>query len=108
MKEKNNKEVWARVKTEEEYWKKHKEMKKEIKKLFRSSYKMLNDPEGFIKKYELMLAKYEFIGVVSSEWVDGQRKRLYNELNKPSEFKESVVRAKDKLKSKGKKFFSRK
>lgn len=95
-------EELKKVETEKEYWQKHKEMKKDIKKLFRSSYKLMHNPNEFIKKYDLMLSKYEFIGVISSEWADEQRIRLFNEMNKPEEFKDWVSDVKKGLSEKKK------
>jgi hypothetical protein len=96
----NKKVTYKRVQNEEEYWKEHKKMKKEISNLFRKSYKMLTKPEEFLEKYENMLAKYEFKGVISEEWSQKQRERLYRELNKPEEFKEWVKKGKENLKKK--------
>lgn len=97
MKTKNNKVIFKQVTSEEEYWKEHKQMKKRINKLFRKSFKFLYKPNDFIDEYENILAEYTFKGVVSDEWADSQRKRLYNELNKPEEFKEFTEDVKQKI-----------
>ena len=98
-----HKKKFKRVETEEEYWREHKKMKKAIGKLFRKSYKMLNDPQAFIEKYENLLAEYEFKGVVSPEWSQQQRERLYREMNSPNEFKDWVEKGKKRLKKRAKK-----
>lgn len=107
----NSNVVFKQVSSEEEYWKEHKAMKKRINKLFRKSYKFLYKPNDFIDEYENILAEYTFKGVVSDEWSDYQRKRLYNELNKPEEFKEFTEDVKQKIlarKDKAVKYVSKK
>ncbi len=89
-----------RIETEEEYWKKHKEYKKKINKLFRKSYKFLTDPLGFVNEFENILAEMEFIGLVSMEWTQGQRERLYREMNKPSEFKQWIIDSRENIRNK--------
>ncbi|MFW6130938.1 MAG: hypothetical protein ACOC56_07115, partial [Atribacterota bacterium] len=58
------------------------------------------DPEGFIEDYETLLAEMEFIGLVSAEWSQSQRERLYREMNKPQEFKSWVESGLEKAKKK--------
>ena len=89
-----------RIETEEEYWKKHKEYKKKINKLFRKSYKFLTDPLGFVNEFENIVAEMEFIGLVSMEWTHGQRERLYREMNKPSEFKQWIIDSRENIRNK--------
>lgn len=89
--------VFKQVSTEEEYWKEHKAMKKRINKLFRKSFKFMYKPSDFINEYENILAEYTFKGVVSDEWADKQRKRLYKELNHPEEFKEFTEQVKQNI-----------
>lgn len=85
------------VETEQEFWSEYKKDKKRISKLFRKSYKAFSNPISFIEEYENILAEMEFKGLVTPEWVQGQRERLYREMNKPDEFKEWVSGMKDRI-----------
>ena len=87
---KENQKVLKKVESKEEYYSELKVYKKKINKLFRSGYKMLKDPDKFIENYETLLAEMEFIGLVTPEWSQSQRMRLFSELNKPNEFKDWV------------------
>ena len=80
-----------KITSEDEYWKQHKIYKKSMNKLFRKGFKYLTNPLGFIDEIEQLLAEMEFIGLVSPEWSQGQRERLYRELGKPTEFKGWVM-----------------
>ena len=46
------------------------------------------------------MSEMVFIGLVTEEWSHSQRMRLYNEMNKPSEFKHWVEDSFNKIKNK--------
>lgn len=92
--------VLKRVETENEFWTEFKKYKKKINKLMRKSYKFFGEPKEFIEQFENILAEMVFVGVVTEEWAQGQRERLYRELNKPEEFKDWVDEGKKKIKEK--------
>ena len=88
-------------KIEKEYWKKHKEYKKQITRLFRKAYHFLTYPELFVEVYENILARAEFEEVFSSEFVHKQKIRLYENMEKPEQFKKWIEKSKKRLKKKG-------
>jgi len=97
--EKFTKGELKRITNEKEYWEQHKIYKKKITKLMRKSYKFFTDGFNFIREIEILYSEMEFIGLVSEEWVQGQRERLLREMNSPYEFKMWVLDSRDKLKN---------
>jgi len=77
-----------KIETTEEYWKKHKEYKKRISRLFRKAYKFINKPSDFAEEYDKILDEMEFIELVTPEWTQQQRERFYEMLNYPQELRQ--------------------
>ena len=88
-------------KLEKEYWKKHKQYKKQISRLFRKAYHFITAPEVFIEVYENILYRAEFEEIFSSEYVYQQKLRLFETLEQPQKFKKWIEKSKKRLKKKG-------
>jgi len=97
------KKVLKKIESEKEYKEQLKVYKKRIGKLFRTGYKCLANPDKFLKEFDTTLDEMVFINLVTQEYANNQRKRLYRELNKPQEFKswldDSIGKIKSKVKS---------
>lgn len=75
--------------------------KKELKKLLRSSYRNVFNPLKTLEGLEYIWYKYEFIGVLTDDYVDGQRDRMYNSMQFPDiDIKNKVMAIKNKISKK--------
>jgi len=78
------------IETEKEYWEAHEVFKKTISRHTRKVKSYLGNPMNYINEFEAILKEGVRIKVITKEYAQEQRQRIYNELNKPSEFKEWV------------------
>jgi len=75
--------------------------KKELKKLLRSAYKNVFNPLKTLEGLEYIWYKYSFIGVLTEDYVDKQRERMYNSLQFPDiDIKNKVMAIKNKIRKK--------
>jgi hypothetical protein len=74
--------------------------KKELKKLFRGAYRDLFNPLKTLEELEYMWYKYQFIGILDSEYVEEQRNRMYRQMQFPDiSVKNYVMKIKNKIKN---------
>jgi len=72
--------------------------KKELKKLLRTAYRNVFNPIKTIEGLEYIWCKYVFIGVLSEEYVIGQRDRMYKNMQFPDvDIKNKVIAIKNKI-----------
>ena len=88
------------VKSEKDYWEKHKIFKKEIGGFTKTIKKMSSDPKKYLNDFERTLKEGVRINLITQDYADEKIKQLSKELNSPSEFKRCI---KKKLKKKFKK-----
>lgn len=78
--------------------------KKELKKLLRTAYKNVFNPLKTLEGLEYIWCKYIFIGVLSEEYVEGQRNRMYSSMNTPDlDIRNKVDKIKQKINKRFKK-----
>lgn len=90
----------SEVTSEKEYWDKHKEYNKKIKKLSRDFKLLIYYPEDYIKKFEILLCEMVSYGLVSLEWANSKRKKLYDDLKNPVKYKGWVIKKLEKIRDK--------
>lgn len=83
-----------------EYWRVHKIFKREINKQSRKVFKFIKNPEEFIKDFENLLNEGVRLNIITEEYKKEKMKKLYDELNSPTRFKEDVKRRLLKAKNK--------
>ena len=92
------------IETEQEYKEQLKIYKRRIGKLFKTAFRHLAEPEVFFNKFDNTLDEMVFIKLVTPEFAQSERMRLYNELNRPAEFRswidDSISKVKNKFKGK--------
>lgn len=91
------------VKSEKDYWKKHKVLKKAIGGIYKNIKRFISDPKNLINKFEAILNEAVRIKLLTPEYKKEKMKKLLDELSKPSQFKQKAIEKINKAKSKFKK-----
>lgn len=96
--------TYSPVKSEKDYWKKHKTFKKAIGGIYRNLKRFIQDPRNMIDTYDSILKEGVRIKLITPEFRREKLKQLVDELSKPTEFKrkagEKITKAKNKFKKK--------
>lgn len=91
---------YKEVKNEDDYWKKHKTLKKAIGGVYKNLKRFFSNPEKGINTFEEILDEAVRIKLITKEYKEKQMKRLLDELTKPSQFKQAVRKKFEKAKDK--------
>lgn len=90
------------VESENEYWRVHAIYKKRLNKLTLNFKEMINNPDKYLNEFNLIMGEMLAYGIVDIEWVNQKRKKLYDNLNYPSKYRNWVIKKLSILKRKNK------
>ncbi|MFW6130087.1 MAG: hypothetical protein ACOC56_02810 [Atribacterota bacterium] len=83
------------VKSEKDYWKKHKIFKKTLGGVYSNIKRFIGDPKGATDHFKEVLKEGVRIKVITEDYAKKKEKEFYERLSKPNKFK---TKAKRKLK----------
>lgn len=88
----------AETKEEQKY--NEKRFSKAVGKMTRNVFKFTKSPTDFLTDFDLLMQEGVRIKVLTQEQADKHKTKLYDELAKPSQFKEDVRKTFERAKSK--------
>lgn len=85
------------VESEEEYWRIHRIYKNRLKNLTNNVIRMLKNPDEYLNEFNLIMEEMLAYGIVDIDFVNEKRKKLYDNLNYPSKFRNWVIKGLSKV-----------